>query len=431
MDRLALGAEQLGPAGAFEVEPWMRPRVEFWKRIYTQYTSAQGLVHDSKHPELIYEIVDATHLNTDGRHDLVQESREKWSRILRSVHEKRNSPSTFDAEEQRVWQLFAKINEPNKFLEASDLRRIRFQLGLKDHFAEYLEQSARYLPSIEKLFAERGLPRELARLPLLESGYNPLAKSSAGAAGMWQFLRDTGKRYIRIDDVVDERYDPQKSTEAAARLLTENYKFFLNWPLAVTAYNHGRMGIHHALEKLGNKLDVRLLLEDYQGPAFGIASRSYYLAFLAAVEVERDRAELFGRLKPAPPLASVQVSLMHYVFATDLCVALGLTLPVLREHNPSLSEAVWGGKRRIPYGFPLKVPADWGKDRGGPTQAFWQGYSRLPERQRFHDQVRDLPAKPKAKSQAKSGKSPPCISSGSRVAQAQARPRSLAAFCRP
>ena len=87
--------------------------------------------------------------------------------------------------------------------------------------------------------SSEGVPRELVALPHVESSFNPRAYSHVGAAGLWQFMRSTGRRYMRVDDVVDERMDPHKASVAAARLLGFNYRQIDSWPLAITAYNHG------------------------------------------------------------------------------------------------------------------------------------------------------------------------------------------------
>ena len=85
-------------------------------------------------------------------------------------------------------------------------------------------------------------------LPHVESSFNPAAYSKVGAAGLWQFMRSTGRRYMRIDGAVDDRLDPFRSTEAAAQLLAYNYRVLGTWPLALTAYNHGSAGVRRAKE---------------------------------------------------------------------------------------------------------------------------------------------------------------------------------------
>ena len=100
-------------------------------------------------------------------------------------------------------------------------------------------------------------------MPLVESSFNVRARSRYGAVGLWQFMRSTGRRYLRIGRGIDERMDPLESTRAAARLLKENYEHFGNWPLAITAYNHGRRGILRAVREVGSR-DLSEIIQRYE-----------------------------------------------------------------------------------------------------------------------------------------------------------------------
>jgi membrane-bound lytic murein transglycosylase D len=96
--------------------------------------------------------------------------------------------------------------------------QVRFQLGQADKFRAGLIRQGRWRDYMRGVFAERGLPVELASLPHVESSFNPMARSHVGASGLWQFTRSTGRIYMRLDHVVDERNDPWIATVAAARL---------------------------------------------------------------------------------------------------------------------------------------------------------------------------------------------------------------------
>src|SRR5262249_10774421 len=141
---------------------------------------------------------------------------------------------------------------------------------------------------------KEGLPLEIALLPLVESSFENRALSSAGAAGIWQFTRGTGRLYLRISKKGDERLDPPKATRAAARLLSENYRALGSWPLAITAYNHGRAGMQHAQDAHGS--DINTIINQYESPMFGYASMNFYCEFLAAVEVYQNHQQYFGEL---------------------------------------------------------------------------------------------------------------------------------------
>ena len=119
-----------------------------------------------------------------------------------------------------------------------------------------MQISGQYMIFLKKIFKKYDLPEELIVLPHVESSFNYKAYSSAGAAGIWQFTRGTGKQYLKISYEVDERLDPILSTEAAAKLLKRNYEVLGSWPLAITAYNHGAYGMKRAVKKLYNQAKI-------------------------------------------------------------------------------------------------------------------------------------------------------------------------------
>src|SRR5207302_759238 len=190
---------------------------------------------------------------------------------------------------------------PDRFLVAADDKHLRAQRGLRERFAEGIRVSRRYLPEMERIFREEGLPVELTRLPLIESCFNLHAYSKVGAAGIWQFMPATGRHFMRVDNLVDERRDPIASTRAAAQFLDRVHDMLGSWPLAITAYNHGPDGVARAVGEVGSS-DIGRIVREYQGRAFGFASRNFYAEFLAALDVERDYQTYFGDLSVDAPL---------------------------------------------------------------------------------------------------------------------------------
>ena len=243
--------------------------------------------------------------------------------------------------------------EPARLLQAAD--DVRFQLGQSDRFRAGLQRAGIWESHIAQTLAAQGLPPEIAALPHVESSFQPTAMSKAGAAGMWQFIRSTGRRYLRIDGAVDERLDPYRSTEAAAQLLSYNYRLLGNWPLAITAYNHGAEGMRRARDQMGTD-DIVRIVRQYQSPTFGFASRNYYCSFLAALRLDREPEKYFGSITPEIAAASHELQLTAPARADSLASVLQLDRDTLRTFNPALRTAVWNLQRPIPRGYRLRLP---------------------------------------------------------------------------
>jgi membrane-bound lytic murein transglycosylase D len=224
-----------------------------------------------------------------------------------------------------------------------------------------------------------GLPKELAALPHVESSFNTYAYSRVGAAGMWQFMRSTGRRFLRIDNTVDERLDPYKATEAAASFLEQNYSVLGSWPLALTAYNHGTAGMRRAKEQL-NTDDIAIIVRKYDSKTFGFASRNFYVAFLAALEVDSDPEKFFPGVRRSAADSSQVVVLSEYMSLPAVARALNVDADELHRMNPALLSSVVNGSRRIPRGFELRIPAQIDFDAA---------LARLPNSERHAEQVVD------------------------------------------
>jgi membrane-bound lytic murein transglycosylase D len=284
---------ELESSPLFPIPDILRPNIAFWKQIFTVLDINQGVLHDPDDVRIIYHIFHNLPDAAQQRQDELDTYRYRYRQILETLAEGKRS--TLDSDEERVLALFKGKQTPT-FLRAA-AENIRFQSGIRSRFAEGLVRSWTYLPEIERLFAAVGLPRELTLLPHIESSFHNRAYSHAGAAGLWQFTRSTGQRFLRIDRRVDERLNIRLSTIAAANLLREHYEDLGTWPLAITAYNHGPNGMKQAVATVGTT-DFGTIVEHYRGPLFGFASKNFYAEFLAAVEVTRNYRKYFPDLTP-------------------------------------------------------------------------------------------------------------------------------------
>jgi membrane-bound lytic murein transglycosylase D len=209
-----------------------------------------------------------------------------------------------------------------------------FQTRGREKFELYLSRSGKYVGMMQKILARYGLPEDLVYVALIESGFSPKAYSVARAAGPWQFISETGRRYgLRIDWWADERRDAEKSTHAAASYLRDLYGMFESWPLATAAYNAGEGKIQRAVTRYKSDDFSELIRHRYLKQE----TKDYVPKMLAALTIAKD-PEKYGFVDVAyeSPLDLRTVTVPG---GTDLAaVALLLEVPVeaIRDWNPEL-----------------------------------------------------------------------------------------------
>jgi membrane-bound lytic murein transglycosylase D len=357
----------------------LEPDVRFWIRVYTEVTTNQGLIHDDWNLSLVYEVLrfDAE-ASPAQRERRVAEAKARYSALLRRFAA--GETDNLNAHERRILHAFGAHASPQDFRDA--IERIRFQLGQADRFHEGLIRAAVWEKQIAHTLAQHGVPAQIAALPHVESSFNLAAYSKAGAAGLWQFMPSTAKRFMRVDSLVDERLDPYSATEAAANLMLYNYRLLGTWPLAVTAYNHGPGGLRRAQDELGTS-DIAVIVKRYQGATFGFASRNFYVAFLAALEVDRNADKYFGHIERLPDADSTPVELPDYIPVDALAKAFKVDMGALRVLNPALRPPIWSGSRWVPRGYALRVPGT------APPAEIAAAWERLPAAQRYLAQRND------------------------------------------
>ncbi|HET9132407.1 MAG TPA: transglycosylase SLT domain-containing protein [Terriglobia bacterium] len=333
----------------------LEQRVDFWKKIYTQYGADDVVIHDRVYVNLIYDVA------TDATQN---EKTANVKSALREIQSNMDSPEDLSPAAAAIKQaIVAQGLTVTPSLIGDLLDNIHSQLGVKERFRDGVIRSGRYVDQFRQIMTNQGVPTELALLPLVESSFQNV-RSKAGAVGVWQFTTGTGRSYLRITSKVDERLDPVRSSEAAARLLRDNYSALGAWPLAITAYNHGRGGMLAAQKEHGS--DLSTIIDEYRGPVFGYASMNFYSEFLAAVEIYDNYPQYFGELalersdsipqsKPvmaaakAPAKAAPAATASKYKVRSgdtlyEIAQRFGTSIATLMEKNNLNKPAIYAGQ---------------------------------------------------------------------------------------
>lgn len=253
----------------------------------------------------------------------------------------------------------------------------------RDTLERFLRRSARFLPHVKKVFTDRGIPEDIAYLFMVESGGNPIARSPAGALGLWQFMPLTGRIYgLKQTNWLDERRDPYKATLAAADYLLKLYNDFSNWHLAVAAYNAGEGKIGRAISgtgasdffdlcRLDGQLEARARLKD--------ETRDYVPKLIAVAKIMRN-LKLLGFSEPDPTLAwdltpmvvppGTDLAGLARQLELDWSTFSGMNPAFLRAASPPTKEAV-------AYVPPDKLPdaVRWAATNEARIYAGWKEYS--------------------------------------------------------
>lgn len=246
-----------------------------------------------------------------------------------------------------------------------------FSEKIREKFSLWLSRSGRYLDLMKEILKEKDVPEEIVFLPLIESGFNPYAYSPARAAGYWQFIASTAKRYgLKINWWRDERRDPVKSTEAAADYLNDLYEMFGSWNLAMAAYNAGEGKILKALNKT-NTDDYWELLNTKH---IKNETKNYVPKFIAASLIANSPQNFgFEDLEYHPPLNYDRVTISSPVDLEVIADCAETTVKTIKELNPELRR--WCTPPDVSE-YSLRIPA-------GKKDFFLKNLSQIPEEKRF------------------------------------------------
>jgi len=370
------GKEALYRKELFPVDG-LEKQVNFWKKIYTQYTTDQAVIHDTKNLDIIYEVIDFKKVFGDVKitekmkRRLTKKIKKRYRNIVSGLA--KEDPDNLKGDAKRVYELVKR-----DFRKAA--RNIRAQIGQRDRFEEGLRLSGLYADKMKEIFREFNLPEELTVLPHVESSFQFNAYSKFGAAGIWQFTRSTGRLFMRINYEVDERRDPILSSAAAAKLLKMNYKALGNWPLAVTAYNHGLSGMKRARRQVGSDKIVDVI-NGYNSYIFGFASENFYAEFLAALEIVKNYKKYFGDIDFEDPIQYDIFAIPDYITISAITKYFNISKEEIAFLNPALRRPVLSSQKLIPKGFKLHIP------RGEGNKAS-RLYARIPKEEKHKNQKR-------------------------------------------
>ncbi|MEW5796393.1 MAG: LysM peptidoglycan-binding domain-containing protein [Candidatus Zixiibacteriota bacterium] len=207
---------------------------------------------------------------------------------------------------------------------------VYFQTVARDAFRKYLGRSKKYEKLFKEVLTRHGLPQDLIYLCLVESGFNTKAYSWARASGLWQFIASTGRLYgLERDWWIDERRDPKKATEAAARFLKDLYREFGDWELAMAAYNGGPGRVRSTIKKQGT--------EDFWRMRLRRQTMDYVPLIYAAAIIAKDPERYgFRDVEYEPELRWDEVTIDRCLDLKAVAEAVGCSVDELKEYNPEL-----------------------------------------------------------------------------------------------
>lgn len=252
-----------------------------------------------------------------------------------------------------IMERLKKINSPISIPYNSTVRDyiILYSEKMPTRMSIMLEAAKYYMPIFESIFNKYGIPEELKYLAIIESALNPLAVSRAGAKGMWQFMYGTAKLYgLKINSYVDERLDPVKSAEAAARYLKDAYNIFGDWNLAISSYNCGSGNVNKAIRRCGSNKDFWAIYNYLPRE-----TRGYVPAFVGAMYAFNYAKE--HGLKPVKSNSIIHVDTFHInknLHFKQIEEIVGIPAEITKKLNPQYMYDIIPGNEETQI---LRIPS--------------------------------------------------------------------------
>ena len=352
----------------FHTDAYVRKQVRFWETIFQRYDSSSVVIHDLDEPLAMIDVIKFDHyMQADGtitnvassdQTELVKRYIQRYETAIERFAKLKEKALSFGPIEKRIFDVYQKDPATLARLYKGDVR-LRGQAGLSDTFLLAAKRAQEYLPYMEQVFRANSLPIQLTRLPFVESMFNLAARSKVGASGIWQFMPGTAREFMTVNSLVDERNNPYKATHGAAKLFWANYNELGSWPLAVTAYNHGRGGMQRAMKELGTT-QLGTIISRYRSPSFGFASKNFYAEFLAASSTYA-RLQREGKIPPsvAAPKAEM-VALTKPMSVSQISNMVKMSPDKIAEFNPCLSSAAIStfADRPLPRLYVIRLPKE-------------------------------------------------------------------------
>lgn len=251
--------------------------------------------------------------------------------------------------QHRLQQLHCVMELPfnsyvRSFIDLYTVRRrgqLSNLLGLGDYYFEMFEQ----------VLEKNGLPHELKYLPVIESALNPVARSRVGAAGLWQFMLATGRMYgLEVNNYVDERMDPYKSTHAAVKYLKDLYDIYGDWHLVIAAYNCGPGNVNKAIRRTGGTRDYWAIY-----PHLPRETRGYVPIFIAATySMEYAAEHQVCKSEVKLPLKADTVMIKQRIHFEQIAHVLDIPVEEIRLMNPQYRRDIVPGDIK-PYAVVLPI----------------------------------------------------------------------------
>jgi membrane-bound lytic murein transglycosylase D len=369
----AVEKHDLNCGNTFPCPPEIQRRVDFWVMVFRAWNTNQLIFHDANRPERVYSVSKSKF--TCSRRKPARSIERERSRIknaLLGVAKKLTQAQPgYTREEKEFLSLFPSRNAREVRTAAEN---VRCQQGNRDRFVGALKRYESYKDHILQVLDEAGLSKDIVYLPFVESAYNPRAYSRVGAAGLWQIMPRTARTLgLQLSSTIDERFDAEASSWAAARYLRQstdsltakakkidpNVSSSQINPFVITSYNYGLAGMRRAMDQVGP--DYIAVLNKYKSRSFRTAVRNFYASFLAARYVAQNSNKYFGSLKADDSFRHSIVVLKNATSVERAASVFKVSRDELKKLNPALTSNVWKGWRLIPDGYSLRLP--YRKDR--------------------------------------------------------------------